>query len=341
MARVNLDSKVWNDPRVKRLARLCGWGMPQTVGTLAAVWNVAYEAKSPVVSELDVDTAAERDGFSDLLQHEQVQLASRRDDGLYLCGVEERIRYLLQQAERGRMGGRNRSSNADRSPDGRMTSAKQTPSKRQASAKQPPDLPLTLTPDPALALDPDLSQRERESAPSRSSASPTPKSKSKVKGITADEEVKAAEVLLKLSERSGRKYGGSAKHVALVVSRLRAGFTVWDLRRVIGYCAIEMDWENLPKMQPYLRPETLFGPEAMEKYIYAARAWEPSESPPERREDLAGQIPQKTENVRPAANGEATRDASNVLPFPFPDTANGDTNDPAFEEPSWMTAKTK
>lgn len=79
----------------------------------------------------------------------------------------------------------------------------------------------------------------------------------------------AARVLAKLSEYSKIRYRGSDKHVGLIARHLRAGVTEHDLRAVVALQAA--DWEDDPKMRKYLRPETLFGIETIEKYLDAAR----------------------------------------------------------------------
>ncbi len=162
MPRVNLDSMVWTDPRVKRLAKLAGMSMPFVVGTLAAVWNVAYEAKDPIMRALDVDTAAEVDGFAAMMMAPSVQLAEARDHGaVFLRGVTKRIAYLLTQAERGRLGGLAKAE-AKRSDGQFVADAKQPPSTGQAHAYHsgslplPPDLPPAPDPDLDPALSPDL-----------------------------------------------------------------------------------------------------------------------------------------------------------------------------------------
>jgi uncharacterized phage protein (TIGR02220 family) len=68
-------------------------------------------------------------------------------------------------------------------------------------------------------------------------------------------------------------YSGTETHVHLILRQLRAGVTVEDLRAVIGYCAIEMGWKADQKLRRYLRPETLFGPQTISRYLDAARAW--------------------------------------------------------------------
>ena len=69
----------------------------------------------------------------------------------------------------------------------------------------------------------------------------------------------AEEIVAYLNARIGTHYKpkskGTLKHVS---ARLREGYTVDDFRTVIDKkCA---DWRNDPRMAPYLRPETLFGP---------------------------------------------------------------------------------
>ncbi len=46
-----------------------------------------------------------------------------------------------------------------------------------------------------------------------------------------------------------------------------------DLRYVIAYCAAERGWADDPKMHGNLRPETLFGPETIWRYLDPARSW--------------------------------------------------------------------
>ena len=50
-----------------------------------------------------------------------------------------------------------------------------------------------------------------------------------------------------------------------IVARLKEGFTVDDFKRVIDNKAA--DWKDDPKMQKYLRPETLFSPSKFEAYL--------------------------------------------------------------------------
>lgn len=75
--------------------------------------------------------------------------------------------------------------------------------------------------------------------------------------------------MLKLSEASGIAYRGGDEHRRLVLSRLRDGIHELELRAVIAYCADE--WHGKSDLAAYLRPETLFGPKTIHRYLDAAR----------------------------------------------------------------------
>lgn len=80
-------------------------------------------------------------------------------------------------------------------------------------------------------------------------------------------------VLEKLSKQNGVRYTGTDAHKQLIVNQLRLGVAEMDLRAVVGYVADELGWKNKPEMVGYLRPETLFGPKTISKYLDPARTW--------------------------------------------------------------------
>jgi len=86
---------------------------------------------------------------------------------------------------------------------------------------------------------------------------------------TQDEREKASRSLSKLSERNGIKYQGGAVHVQLIASQLRSGVTEGEMRAIVAMQAEK--WGRDPMMLGYLRPETLFGPRAIAKYLDEAR----------------------------------------------------------------------
>lgn len=101
-------------------------------------------------------------------------------------------------------------------------------------------------------------------------------SRSKSKPKYAPEELESVRVVLeKLSKQNGVRYTGTEEHKRLIVAQLRLGVTEMDLRAVVGYVADELHggWKNKPEMVGYLRPETLFGPKSISKYLDPARTW--------------------------------------------------------------------
>jgi uncharacterized phage protein (TIGR02220 family) len=263
VARMSIDDKALRDPRVLRLAKRLGWSRRETLGALLDVWAVCYDRVASVLEVEDVDAAAELEGFAEHMGH--VGLADLVPEGAEIRGAHKRIRYLANQAERGRAGGRKRVLNtiAASIRDAEYTSQALASSTAQAN----PKLPDTV-PDSASAPD---AVPERK----KMSAKPT------LQALSSEEAAAVREVLSRLTTRSGVTYRGSKAHAALIVARLRDGITVWDLRRVIGYCAEALGWEDKPEMRRYLRPETLFGPQTIEKYLDAARAWAPGDAPTE------------------------------------------------------------
>jgi uncharacterized phage protein (TIGR02220 family) len=177
---------------------------------------------------------------------------------------------------------------------------------------------------------------ERGSAPVTPPAAPVARAKATKAKPTDHTEAELASVRLvldRLSERSGVRYQGSKEHTRLIVARLRDGVTEWDLRRVIGYCADRLGWQDKPEMRPFLRPETLFGPQTLQKYLDPARTWAPGSEPTD----------------DPVASGEAAESAGPKLrlvqeaderPDSYARHNDGGlfdfSNDPE-QEPEWMT----
>ncbi len=82
-------------------------------------------------------------------------------------------------------------------------------------------------------------------------------------------------VLGRLSEVTGRHYQVCRTHTELILARLREGVDEWDLRALIRSRADAWGSPPLPgnpDMRQFLRPETLFGPETIHRYLPEARA---------------------------------------------------------------------
>lgn len=77
-------------------------------------------------------------------------------------------------------------------------------------------------------------------------------------------------VLARLAEVTREPYGGAIEHQRLVLNRMKEGIHELELRAIIAFVADE--WEGKPELASYLRPETLFGPKAIHRYLPKARA---------------------------------------------------------------------
>jgi uncharacterized phage protein (TIGR02220 family) len=249
MARMSIDDKFLRDPRVARLARALGWSRYEARGRLLDVFAVCYDLETDVLRAEDIDTAAEHPGLADEMF--AVDLAVNVRGGLRIRGAGKRIEYLGAKREAGRLGGL-------KSGESRRLSAKHPRSNNEAPPNPPdpvPDLPPDPVPDPV----PDQERRDLVAPhPARGRRAGKPASS------PADHAV-VMRILGKLGEHNGVRYGGAAQHVKLIAARLRDGLTEWQLRAVVAFCADE--WKADEKMRKYLRPETLFGPESIAKYL--------------------------------------------------------------------------
>jgi hypothetical protein len=149
MPRMSIDSKFSRDPRVLRLAKSCGWSRRETMGCLLDVWEVCYEQVSEVLLDVDIDAAAELDGFAQKLLETGLGRAMKR--GIRIAGAKERIEYLKRSREAGRKGG-------IKSGESRRNSSKQ-PLKGSFSDPSQKTKPPDLVPDTPIAT-----ASERESA---------------------------------------------------------------------------------------------------------------------------------------------------------------------------------
>ncbi len=284
MARMSIDDMFLRDPRVAQLASLCGWSVRETRGCLLDVWAICYDQMTPMLSVglVNITAGNTASGLADFAKHllESELATVHRSTKLVICGVEDRIKYLIAKKESGRQGGLN-------SARTRGKDTKQNHVSLQPVLKQPGSTPQALgnpvVPDVASVVvaasapdgDVDPEQITTVVAPLALAAVGSKAKASKPKpGAPNDLEMASVrEVLYRLEKQSGVAYRGADAHVKLIVGRLRGGCTETDLRAVIGYCATELKWKDKPEMQKYLRPETLFGAESIERYVDAARTW--------------------------------------------------------------------
>ncbi len=103
--RVNMDSSIRGDPRFRLLARRLEVDWKTAIGACWLAWLACYERRRPDLPLIEIDIAAEIDGFADALI--AVGLADRSDDDrAVLHGVEPRLAFLKEQAVRGAKGGK-------------------------------------------------------------------------------------------------------------------------------------------------------------------------------------------------------------------------------------------
>jgi hypothetical protein len=149
--RVNIDSAAVTDPRMHLLGRHLGCNVHEVLGRLFRVWLVCYDRRSPVLSEIEIDIAGDRDGFATAMVASG--LAENDETGVYVKGVTERIEFLEKQSDKGRKSGEVRKARA----------ALQTPaqhgfnfsSNQNRTAVQPRFRPGSATP---RTYSPDLDQ---------------------------------------------------------------------------------------------------------------------------------------------------------------------------------------
>ncbi|MBL8623787.1 MAG: hypothetical protein JNK64_20935 [Myxococcales bacterium] len=160
--RINVDDQALRDPRIcKRLPRytgLCPFGV---LGRLLYVWGVAHDRRTAELAALDVDDAADHDGFAAAMV--RADLADDLGDNrVRVRGITDRIGYLNRRDEIAVAGGKARAASAPRAAGGRFGATDQRQAgdgqraagERPACAVQPPaDLDLDLAPD--LPPDPD------------------------------------------------------------------------------------------------------------------------------------------------------------------------------------------
>lgn len=216
-------------------------------------------------------------------------------DRVYVCGAADRIAYLLKKEESGRVGGQKSAESRIKRSKHRSSSASTTASSSASStgspsanpsatptASSPPSAPDTAlsgieAPDENthvrqrdLPVAGDRLQDFRDKVDTNASAARLDRQR-KRPPVTPDQRRTAEVVLAKLSEHNGIRYTVSDRHAALIATQLRRGVTELELRAVVAYCAVELGWKHDERMRQFLRPETLFGPETIAKYLDPAR----------------------------------------------------------------------
>lgn len=100
MARLNIETKLWADPRLQTLMILVG-DRQKAKGMVVELWTVAQEHWFPNRELIPEQTVADL-GLDPVVQ---VGLAERREEGVYAKGSEEHFAWLFERQEAGRRGG--------------------------------------------------------------------------------------------------------------------------------------------------------------------------------------------------------------------------------------------
>lgn len=93
------------------LARHLGINVYEVMGRIIRVWFVCYDRRSAVLQPIEVDIAADRDGFADAMIASG--LGDSDPNGVYVRGVIERIRFLETQSRKGQRSGEVRRERAE------------------------------------------------------------------------------------------------------------------------------------------------------------------------------------------------------------------------------------
>jgi len=272
MTRINVDSKMRTDPRFHVAAALLGRSVHEVRDRVLDVWFACADHRSETIPARWVDIAAGLDGFGEALV--KADLAKHAEpDHLRIAGVEERIRYLKDLAAKAKAGG-SRSGEVRASKRGKRTVRAggsvgfDSVEANASHERNPLSLALSLSPDPALSQIPPNPPLGGSRSPGKRGAKPD---------IAPEAFKQAATVLETLGGYSGVRYTVSPVHARLIASRLAEGLTVLDLRKVAWYCARVLQWGEPPEpgktdMRRFLRPETLYGPQTIARYLDAARS---------------------------------------------------------------------
>jgi len=180
MARMSIDDKLTRDPRAVRLGRIYGWRRQEAIGRLLDVFALTYDRERDVIPGEDIDIAAEQDGFA--VSMELVGLAEKTPKGYRVKGAAERIRYLQECRDSGRVGGiksgesrRERSKGNAKRP---FKGNRSDPSEGSEGLGKPPPPP----PPP-----PPVQERESASGASGSAVPDPPKRKRTDRGVQIPE----------------------------------------------------------------------------------------------------------------------------------------------------------
>lgn len=253
-AAVRVEKDAFSEPRIELLGTLAGYNRFEALGRLTHLWSVCTDRETNVVSEAIVAATIGPGGVEALIGAE---LGERVEDGIRVRGTAGRTEWLAKKRAGSENGGKATAAHkaAKKEPSGSHDPAIGQPSGSHGEATT-----QTIGEPSGSPLSPSL---------------PTPKEEKKEMSAVADR------VLAHLSSKTGIRYRGAKKHVQLIMARLADGIPEADLIAVVD--RQDRKWPRGDKFREFLRPETLFGPDNIAKYLDAAiseRDLKPANAPP-------------------------------------------------------------
>lgn len=146
--RVNVDSAIFGDARLKRLAKVLGVPWTQALGCLVAVWHHCYQMREAVVSVDDVDIVADVDGLAAAMVGVGLGEWATKSR-VRISGVTERIAWLEKQSEKSARGVEARRSRVNPATDP-VVNPRVNPVVEPNGS--PGGQPYSPSPSPSLAL---------------------------------------------------------------------------------------------------------------------------------------------------------------------------------------------
>lgn len=205
MPRLNIETKIWSDPRFQKLISIIG-DRHKAIGILVDLWSMAINHwipnKEPIPMKIFKQSQAPLEALL------ECGLAEKNGSGVYAKGSEEAFAWLMQKREAGRLGGKKRAANLlqkhkfqlnnDKLPsqntnkiEPKMTDSNSSNNTDTCSASNP--LTPTLTPTPTLTLNSSFitSKEVTHSDPQQNISNPsgaTKRKKKATKGVKQEKE---------------------------------------------------------------------------------------------------------------------------------------------------------
>jgi hypothetical protein len=214
---MSIDDSVGRDPRISYLAELLGWSRRETVGALVCdVWPICYDMVDSVIAIRLVDIAAQHKGFALLMVEAGLATTERGGLKIRVAGAEERLKYLEDRREAGRVGGL-------KSAELRRRNSSKALSSAQASLNPPDSVP-----------DPVPDSASKSAAPPFALSAPSPKKLKKKNAETIPDGWSpdatghriAGELRLDIA-REARRFADNATAKGLTYVDWQAAFRTW------------------------------------------------------------------------------------------------------------------